>query len=61
MPTDGVNEWMGGYLVGCCRHSSINEGEKGRKNIKTEKIERTDTQTHEKIMNKSANNQLISH
>ena len=24
-----------------------------------EKIERTDSQTHEKIMNKSANNQLI--
>ena len=52
---------MHGYIVGWCRHSSIHEGEKGGKNIQMEKIERTDTQTHEKIMNKSANNQLISH
>ena len=50
---------MHGYIVGWCRHSSIHEGEKGGKNIQMEKIERTDTQTHEKIMNKSANNQLI--
>ena len=61
MPTDGMNGWMGVYIVGRCRHSSIHEGEKGGKNIQTEKIERTDTQTHEKIMNKSANNQFISH
>ena len=52
---------MHGYLVGWYRHSSIHEGEKGGKNIQMEKIERTDTQTHEKIMNKSANNQLINH
>ena len=52
-----MNGWVGIYSW----MMQTNEGEKGRKKIQMEKTERTEKQTHEKGMNKSTNNQLISH